>query len=357
MADKEGGVAVNDRDKDEGKQLELETFIVGDKEGTIKPNPEPTDSIEIEIKDEEPAAEGDEPAADAGGEEPAADARPTKNDGNKRPNKVPTTRRIAQLTAEKYALAEEAARERAENARLKNELEQLNRANMANYEQTVESKIERAKQKLRDARNSGDVDAETDAQLELSQAAAEKNDIEAWKRRNPQPQPGQQKAQQQGQPQQQRLNADQQRAIQGWIQQNDWFDPNSPNYDADMQKDVGEFAKRVETWLVRQGRINEIATDAYFKVINDYINKNWSGEDGESPNMSAPEGGAAPVAKSGTTAKAAGGGVSGGMKVTLSAAERDMAHRLDLRHPNGKAYTPAEKEYAYAKNKIRANKK
>lgn len=357
MADKEGGVAVNDRDTEEGKQLDFESFTVGDKEGTIKPTPEPTDEIEIDIKPEDlESKEAVEPEGEAE-IDLKADAKPTKNDGQKRPNKVPTTRRIAQLTAEKYALAEEAARHRAEVDRLRAENEQLNSAAMVNYENVVLSKIETAKQKLRDARNLGDVDAEADAQLELSSAAAEKNNIEAWKSRNANRQPAQQPAQPQGQAQGGGLSQDQLRAINGWVQENSWFDPKSPDFDPEMQKDVGAYARKVEQWLHSQGRANEIGTSAYFKVINDYVSKNWSGEEGGPPEMSAPSGGAAPVSRQQPARAATGGSVSGSSKITLSAAERDMAHRIDLRHPNGKAYTSAEKEYAYAINKARLAKK
>jgi hypothetical protein len=139
-----------------------------------------------------------------------------------------------------------------------------------------------------------------------------------------------------------------------WIEKNPWFQPQSPDFDAEMHEEATMYARRIERRFKAEGRADEIGSASYFKEIDKHMRAEFADvlPDTSTPKKATPkmkrDNSVAPVARSGgsdTPAKRTA-------KVTLSPAERQFARNMAAsgayKKPNGQRMTDAEAERYHA---------
>ncbi len=240
--------------------------------------------------------------------------------------RVPGKTRINQLIREKYEAENETQALRAENERLKKLQENANNAAMAHYDNSVQLKMDRAKQLKAQAIEIGDVSAQVDADVELSRVAAQMEQLDAWKAQqsHKQREADVMHEQQQHNNQQQYQTPDLNEETEEWLQENPWFDPRTSHYDADMQAEVKAYADALDRKLIRSGQEDKIMTREYFDAINGYVQKEfYNDEPRQNRNLNMKSARGAQVAPVGNRA-ASGTPNSVNPKIILSAEEKDL---------------------------------
>ncbi len=271
-----------------------------------------------------------------------------KDKADKHKKRVSGKTRINQLFREKSQAEHEAQVLRAENERLRQLSEVSNNAAMTHYDKSVKLRLERAIQLKTEALQNEDIEAQVKADVEMSRVAAQIEQLDAWKAQqasmsNQQAYQQQQQTMQPQYEEQEPLNE----VTENWLSENTWFVPGSQDYDPDMQEEVQAFADALDRKLRRTGQADRILTDEYFDEINDYVSREFYGEQPQSRvnkgnltmkpiNNRAP---VAPVSRSGQT-----NAPQKSVKITLTSEERDFARLSGI--------TPE----AYAKHKMESQK-
>ena len=149
-------------------------------------------------------------------------------------------KRINQLTAKRKQAMEEAEaayqyaqQVQQQNEQMKARLQQLDQGYTNEYGARVESQVEQAKKLIREARDVGDTDKETEAMLLLQRLAIEQERVRVQKERTSQQvnvEPQQQTAQQQQVPQRQAVprEEDLDPKLRSWMSKNEsWFNKDA----------------------------------------------------------------------------------------------------------------------------------
>lgn len=296
--------------------------------------------------------------------------------GEKRKNRRPATQRIGELTGkvrerdEALAAANsELARVNAEKADLARQKEEAEKTGFIFYEQSARANADKAKRAYKEAVDSGDSDAMANAQELIAKHQAEIAQIEAYKARQPaEPDQRQQRQQpQQRQPTQRQQPTQVAPEVVSWVSQNPWFEPPTadrpnPDFDEEMHDDVSAFANRIERRYKREGKENLIGSKAYFDELDAYARHEFPDAFEDAPAPRTPANSKLPAMNAGRQNVAAPSRTSGSMpgnqpgsptRVTLSAEERALARKLGMKHPNGKPYSDAEHERAFALSKVK----
>jgi len=182
------------------------------------------EKVEIKEEPEQLLESSDEPEADG-----ASDEELESYSGN-------VQKRINQLTAKRKQAMEEAEaayqyaqQVQQQNEQMKARLQQLDQGYTNEYGARVESQMEQAKKLLREARDVGDIDKETDAVSLLQRLAIEQERVRVQKQRTEQQVAVEREAPKQNAPQSQ-PNAQQQPLdpkLVAWMGKNDsWFNKN-----------------------------------------------------------------------------------------------------------------------------------
>jgi len=301
-------------------------------------NDGPDEEVEIELSEEELGSDGAdaatktvEPAGD-GAEEGAETEGETGAEAEAEapaPRKKRGENRFAALSQR----AQEAER-RAQEAELKaQQSEELRRqtdaAMMVHYESALQGRLAEAKRKLRESKELGDFDAETEAQTELLGVHSELQGVQLWKS---------QRGDQAAPERQPERAAEPQRApvpkleptTAEWIKRNEWFRPNSENFDAEMHEEATSYARRMERRYRAEGRGDEIGSEDYFTEIDRYIRSEFPDafEGSTPPKKAVPamkrDNTVAPVSRTGTPGQAG----KPSNTVRLSAEQRKFAHQM-----------------------------
>lgn len=334
---------------EEGVELELDEEDLGEdlSEYLDDEEPEAEEEQEEEPEDESEGAEAEDadPVDEAEEEAEEEDPRPRKRDAEKR---------IAELARR----AQEAERRAQETeARLRQEAalrQQSDLAMMTHYEHRLKADAAALLGRIEDAANMGDIRKQAELQAEYNQLQSDLNGIDAWRKeaeaklveaQKPVVQPEQKPAQQ---------NVSLEPRTRDWISKNTWFQPQSPDFDAEMHEEATIYARRIERRYKAEGRADEIGSAAYFKEIDRHVRTEFPDafDDKPAPKKATPkmkrDTTVAPVARS-------GGGdapVKRTAKVTLSPAERQFARNMAAsgayRKPNGQRMTDAEAEKYHA---------
>lgn len=326
---------------------------------------EESDGVEIEISDddlsvednegEESGGDDEESHADAEQQEAEEEAAPEPEDET--PKRKRSDKRIAEM-ARRAAEAERRAQEL--EGRLLQEAElrkQSDSAMMTHYEHRLQGRSEVLKQQLIDAHSIGDSERIVELQGEYYKVQADLNSIESWKAQQqiaaPQPKQAVQPAQ--ARPQLEPRTLD-------WVNTNTWFQPQSPDFDAEMHEEATLYARRIERRYRSEGREDEIGGVDYFTEIDRHMAKEFpdafSAE--TAPSRKVPpmnrNTNVAPVQRSGVP----GQPVKNARTVTLSQAERQLAHQLAasgaIKGANGKRLDNKEAEKYFAIQKMKQMK-
>lgn len=311
---------------------------------------------EVEVEEEaEPEAE---PEAEEMAESGEAEEEPAE-----KPKRRDAQRRIAELSRR----AQEAERRAQEvEARLQQEAslrQQSDAAMMTHYENALTARMQELKTKWIDANNIGDQSAMFDLNAEISSIQNDLNGVKQWRGQQqaaaeqqrqapPQQQPSQQ---QQQQPTLQAETAD-------WIRRNDWFQPNTTNFDPEMHEEATLYARRIERRYRSEGREEEIGGVSYFTEIDRHMRSEFPDafESVATPKKAAP-----PMSRNTpvtpVTRSAPEGQQKNSKTVRLTADQRRMAHNMAdsgaYKKANGGRMSHAEAEKYHAMFVLKQNRR
>lgn len=189
--------------------------------------------------------------------------------------------RINKLTRERYRAAREAARARDEVEYWKSKYAEeheakkvTTEAGVRQYEANVSARMEKARSAQVAAIEAGDAQAQADANVELAAATTELHELNNWKHQH-EYQKRLQEEQQYYEQQQpfvppQNYNAD---IAQDWLEDNEWFHPQSPRYDQELANYINWFSNNLDEEMVRAGKGDLIRSPQYFEHIDAYKNE------------------------------------------------------------------------------------
>jgi hypothetical protein len=324
----------------------------------------PTEDVDIEITEDdlgESLQDYDEEESDA---EPEEEEEPeeveeaeeeVEEEAPKR--KRSPDKRIAEL-ARKAADAERRAQEA--ESRLQNEAQlrqQSDFAMMTHYKNNLINEAGSVKQRLMDAHSMGDSEQIVELQSVYYKLQNDLAGVENWEAEQKVSTP---EVQKQAQPKAEPQTTLEPRTA-GWIQKNDWFQPQSPEFDPEMHEEATLYARRIERRYRSEGRDDEIGGVDYFTEIDRHMRKEYpdafssvSTPSKRTPPMSR-ESNVAPVQRSAPNQQ-------GKMAKTirLSSDQRRMAHQLAqsgaIRNQKGGRMTDLEAEKYYAVHMMKQNK-
>jgi|SRR5882724_1835516 len=236
--------------------------------------------------------------------------------------KVNIGERLSQAQREKWHALDELKAIREENDRLRAMTDVSTRTALNHYDQSVQQRLMAAKEQKIRALESGDIMAQADADVALSMATSEFQQLNNMK--------AQQEVYQQPHYQQQQYTPPtREREVQEWASQNDWFHPSSDNYDDEMANEVHAYCNVFDNNLYRAGQADKIMSREYFDLLNEHIKavkQNKYQSRGRDLQMKSGRGTVAP--RSGYSGQSSGGSPR---QPTLTADEADMARRLGVK--------------------------
>ena len=324
----------------------------------------PTEDVDIEITEDDLGEsladyQEEESEEDPEEEEPEEGAleeeEPEEEEAPKR--KRSPDKRIAEL-ARKAADAERRAQEA--ESRLQNEAQmrqQSDFAMMTHYKNNLINEASSVKQRLMDAHSMGDSEQIVELQSIYYKLQNDLAGVENWEAEQKVSAPAVQK---QVQPKAQPQPSLEPRTA-GWIQKNEWFQPQSPEFDPEMHEEATLYARRIERRYRSEGRDDEIGGIDYFTEIDRHMRKEYpdafstvSTPSKRTPPMSR-ESNVAPVQRSAPNQQG-----KSAKTIRLSADQRRMAHQLAqsgaIRNSKGGRMTDVEAEKYYAVHMIKQNK-
>jgi hypothetical protein len=316
----------------------------------------PTEDIDIEITEDdlgESLADYEQEEADEQPEEEELEVEEVEEEPEEEAPKRKRSpdKRIAELSR-KAADAERRAQEA--ESRLENEAQmrqQSDFAMMSHYKNNLINEASSVKQRLMDAHSMGDSEQIVELQSIYYKLQNDLSGVENWEAEQKVTTPAVQK---QAQPKAQPQPSLEPRTA-GWIQKNEWFQPQSAEFDPEMHEEATLYARRSE------GRDDEIGGVDYFTEIDRHMRKEYpdafstvSTPSKRTPPMSR-DSNVAPVQRSAPNQR-------GKMAKTirLTADQRGMAHQLAqsgaIRSPKGGRMTNLEAEKYYAIHMMKQNK-
>lgn len=154
-----------------------------------------------------------------------------------------------------------------EREMMQQELSQAHQAATRHFDDSVSLQLDKAKQLKRQALESGDVDAITDADVAIASAASALQQAQILKHQ-------QKRYEEDYQPNQNyQEDTSQQygRELQRFAAQNSWYYPDSADYDEALSSKLKTEVDEFERKLNRSGRSHLIGSPVYFREIDRYI--------------------------------------------------------------------------------------
>jgi hypothetical protein len=227
---------------------------------------------------------------------------------------------------------------------------------MTHYEQRLLRDSTVLRSQLQEAMTLGDTEKQIDLQSQLFQIQNSIAEVESWKSQQQSQQPPAQQPQQPAQPEQPQVTLEPR--TQTWIQQNEWFQPQSASFDQEMHEEATIYARRIERRYRSEGREADIGGVEYFAEIDRHMYQEFPDAFAErtTPKKAAPQMSrntpVAPVSRTGQPGQPA----KPSKTVKLSAEERKLAHSLAasgaIKSKTGGRATPQEAERIYAIQKM-----
>lgn len=169
---------------------------------------------------------------------------------------------------QKHMALDRVAQLERENEELRRTAEIASQAAMINHDERVKHRLERAKQLKGQAIESGDVQQQVDADLELSMAASELDRLNNWKAtqtlQSQYPEPAREM------PRPEVLNS---REIQHWYQKNPWANPDNDEFDKDLRYEAERAGDQLDNYLIQNGLQHQMYSREYFNEIDNYISQ------------------------------------------------------------------------------------
>lgn len=247
-----------------------------------------------------------------------------------KPKKNNIGQRLSEVQREKYRLIEESERLRVENDRLRTMADASTQTALQHYDQAVTQRMEAAKNQKIKAFESGDINAQMEADVALSMATAELqqlNHLKSQQQTYQQPQYQPQQPYQQSYEYQQQQNHN---VVKEWAENNTWFHPASDNYDEDLSNAVHAYCTQFDNNLYRAGQAHQIMSPEYLSLVDGYVQEARqyiSQNKGRRDLQMKPSRGTVAPVRGGYSGQSQQGSTQ---KVKLTAEESDMARRLGV---------------------------
>lgn len=177
---------------------------------------------------------------------------------------------------------------RQENERLQATLAQTADAATHQFDKTIELKLEKAKAAKVAAYENADTDAMVKADELFTEAMNQRAENERWKsqqqyaksQKDARVQQEQQYYQQQQQ-QYQQPQVEMNEETEGWLANNQWFDPRSQEYNQDLAALAHNYSQVLEQKYAMLGHEDKVFSSEYFNDIDRYISEQF--EDAPAP--------------------------------------------------------------------------
>lgn len=354
---------------------EIDTMTVAPRgETTVDTGDDEDTADKVVITDKVAARE----AAESGDEK--TDKNLQDDVGQKPKKKFAQTRdgRIAGLTREKNEYLRELEELRGQKAKDDEEKQELRRGKMLSdhaavehYADALAAKMEAAERTHKDALDAGDTEKASKASKAMAELAAKQEQVKAWKSANPLPDEKAEAAEA-AERSTRKTQAEEKKSVpaphpetQRWVAENPWFDEKAADYRPEMREEAQAFANLIETRLKRLGNAAAIGSRDYFDLIDKHMAQMFpdaygaaadDDEEDETPKPKTPAGGIPRMNGASGVAPARSSATgrqpepeTNPNKISLNQEQREVAHALILKHPNGQPYTNREKEVAYAR--------
>ena len=228
---------------------------------------------------------------------------------------------------------------------------------MTHYKNNLINEASSVKQRLMDAHSMGDSEQIVELQSIYYKLQNDLTGVENWEAEQKVSAP---EVKKQAEPKAQPQTTLEPRTA-GWIQKNEWFQPQSAEFDPEMHEEATLYARRIERRYRSEGRDDEIGGVDYFTEIDRHMRKEYpdafsavSTPSKRTPPMSR-ESNVAPVQRSAPNQQG-----KATKSIRLSADQRRMAHQLAqsgaIRNQKGGRMTDLEAEKYYAVHMMKQNK-
>lgn len=216
-------------------------------------------------EDEEEVSEEPEEAS----EEELKSSQPEKSEEDIREKrKSALQKRINKLNRERYQALALAKKREEENAELKRMLDISGQTAQYHFDKTIEMNLEKAKKAKEEAKISGNIDAEVDADIMLSKAIQDYNNAEQWKQ--------QQNLYQQYAPSPHQAQPDIVDQIPSghldhygeWKSSNEWFEAPTDGFEEKLSNEISNYSYQLNNYLNQIGRPDMIMSREYFQELD-----------------------------------------------------------------------------------------
>ena len=297
--------------------------------------------------------------------------KPFRKTRDGRINELTGRLRETERTADDYRT--ELEEERAKSARLEQEKKRSDHAAVSHWRDKLKADLASFTRELKDAKDRADTDKEAEIQAKMTETQVNLGQANGWLESNKldgaapttegegaEPKP-KTETRQAAQPQKVEYKGEAKR----WVSENPWFEEGTADYDPVMAGEARDFATYLENRLVRVGNKAAIGSADYFELIDQHIRQAFPDRfgdeegDGGQQDRQAENGNGqqparrgsqvAPVRGASTTVQRTEPASTNPNRIVLSQEQREVAHALILKHPDGRPFTPKEKEIAYAR--------
>lgn len=260
---------------DRQKEEDVEDELLDDEESGHEPE-EDNDVDEEEEAGESPDSDDDnseDSSSDEEEEEPEEDEpkeAPESKKEDKKPKEVDYRTRLNRARREKYQAEEYARRLSDENERLRQMSQLSTQAAMLHHEDSIQQKMDYAKHQLASAIESGDAEAQANAQVALNLATHELASANSYKAE-------QAYRQQYDNQNQQYQNPDPFRAkypmyrqeeVEDFFEDNPYLNEKSPYFNKQIMENFMRTAQEVDDELTAEGNAHLIGSNQYLRFMD-----------------------------------------------------------------------------------------
>jgi hypothetical protein len=223
--------------------------------------------------------------------------------------------KFRKLQNDKYRALAEKEEALQKVAQLEQMLSESLNSGTYHYGKNAYSELDRAKESKKRAIEAGDVDALIESDIALTRALTAVNDLEKWADESKRTE----KTTQRQQPAQSYSDL-QHEIASDWLDNHNYLQPISKNYDSKLAGQVAEFVNYLDANLAKNNQMNTYLSEDYFNTIEDFISgiKNEPQKETKTQNTNGYVAGVRNSYSSGN------GKVSSPTQITLSADEKRM---------------------------------
>jgi hypothetical protein len=174
--------------------------------------------------------------------------------------------KFRKLQNDKYRALAEKEEALQKVAQLEHMLNESLSSGTYHYGKSAYSELDKAKESKKRAIEAGDIDALIESDIALNKAFTAVNDLEKWANESQQT-----KQTPEYQQPAQTYNDLQHEIASDWLDNHNYLQPTSKNYDSKLAGQVVEFVNYLDANLAKNNQMNAYLSEDYFNMIEDYI--------------------------------------------------------------------------------------